>query len=123
MQTEYKGIRFDDSDVVNADDWHEDGPGAFLLHDHGFTLAVVIAETLQDALDEAADCGKLESFKIEESELGDYPESKYGERPGAESLGNSGVLYAVESIDILMLPNPPMSWVALFSAMQAEGTK
>src|SRR6266478_143081 len=68
------------SDVINIDEMmyyrnkvsnlnHYAGSGdtkLFVLHDHGFVITAVCADNLQDALDEAVDNHKLDSFIIEE---------------------------------------------------------
>lgn len=105
----YGEIQFSDADVVNFDDYigiggdpHNVRP--WLLHDHGFVLAVVFADSLQDAIDIAADAGKLDQFRIQPEEEPDY-------------LGNHCVAYDIQGIDALELPNPPLSFVALFLAL------
>jgi hypothetical protein len=118
MQAEFRQIKFSDSDVVNADDFipagsfnpHKVRP--FLIHDHGIdVIAVVFADCLSDAFDIAADHGKLDAFQIGEDEMADYgPDEE-----GVSRLGNAGEPFDVEALDAVELPNPPFSFVALFS--------
>ena len=117
MYAEFHHIRFSDADVVNPDGFipaggynpHRVRP--FLLHDHGFALAVVFADSLQDALDEAVDAGKLDRYLVAPDDLGDYPDGE-----GLAYLGNAGEPFDIEGLDAVELPNPPFSFVALFSA-------
>ena len=111
-------IKFSDDDVVNAGDYIPAGEinphrvRPFLLHDHGFAVAVVFASCLQYALDEAADAGRLDRYAVNEADLGDYGE----EEEGIARLGNAGELFDIEGLDAVELPNPPYSFVALFNA-------
>ena len=81
-QAKFNEITFTDTDVVNLNDYipaadinpHELRP--FLLHDHGFTIAVVFAACLQDAIDEAADAGKLDLFLVPVMEAQTYHRSR-----------------------------------------------
>ena len=119
MHATYRNITFSDDDVVNpgdfipVGDYNPHGVRPFLLHDHGFTLAVVFASCLQDALDEAVDAGKLDRFQVSDAELGDYPNEE-----GLTYLGNAGEPFDIESLDVIELPNPPFSFAALFTAAQ-----
>lgn len=117
-QAEFNQIRFADADVVNKDDFIPAGEynphnvRPFLIHDHGFTVAVVFADCLQDALDEAADSGKLDSFQVSDDDLAEYgPDEE-----GIARLGNTSEPFDIEALDIVELPNPPFSFVALFNA-------
>ena len=75
MQTTIKAQNlewsFEDSDIVNVDDFTPmdqrsiyDKSRGWLLHDHGITVCVVFADSLQDALDIACDEGKLTPWMI-----------------------------------------------------------
>jgi hypothetical protein len=119
-------FRFDDEDVVNLDDWIPRGESnphnvrPWLLHDHGFTQCVVFADCEQDALDIAADSGKIDHFKVSQDEMKDYPDDKHGNPDGRLCfLGNAGEPFDSESIEILELPNPKRSFVAQFNARQS----
>jgi hypothetical protein len=117
-QAQFNQITFTDADVVNKDgfipagEYNPHNVRPFLLHDHGFTVAVVFADSLQDALDEAADAGKLDSFQVADDDLADYgPDEE-----GITRLGNASEPFDVEALDAVELPNPPFSFVALFNA-------
>lgn len=117
MQGKFQQIGFSDADVVNpgdfipAGDYNPHKVRPWLLHDHGFTLAVVFADCLQDALDIAADAGKLDRFQVDESEMADYGPDE----DGLAHLGNAGEPFDIEALGALELPNPPFSFVALFN--------
>lgn len=117
-QAQFNQITFTDTDVVNKDgyipagEYNPHNVRPFLLHDHGFTVAVVFAGSLQDALDEAVDAGKLDSFQVSDDDLADYgPDEEAIVR-----LGNASEPFDVEALDVVELPNPPFSFVALFTA-------
>jgi hypothetical protein len=120
------GLSFADSDIVNLDDFipaKEYNPynvHPFLIHDHGFTVGIAFASNLQEALDELADHGKLDHFKVTEKELEsdyEYDESS-GEHQGISWLGNNGLPYDIETIGCIELKNPPLSFCALYAAME-----
>ncbi len=148
----YKEISFLDSDVVNRDDFIPAGEynphnvRPFLLHDHGFTLAIVFASNLQEALDIAIDENKLDSFLIDLSDKStrdDYLTSdfadaasgldencaewtatdgtkywwKEGQMPAF--LGNASEPFDIEGLDVIELPNPKWSFAAMFDASAA----
>ena len=116
---------FDDSDVCNVDDWIPKNDGSnphnvrpFLLHDHGFTVCVVFASNLQDALDTAVDENKMDRYLIGESERADYdynPETgEFGE--GVTYLGNASEPFDIETLGVVEMPNPPRSFAAQFTS-------
>jgi hypothetical protein len=120
MQAEFNQIKFTDADVVNAEEFipagaynpHKARP--FLLHDHGFVVALVFASCLQDALDIAVDAGKLDGFQVSENDLADYgPDEE-----GIARLGNASEPFDIQALDAVELPNPAFSFVALFNAMK-----
>lgn len=117
---EYKGVTFTDDDVVKSEDYIPKGSSnpynvrPFLMHDHGFVVAVVFADCLQDALDEAADKGKLDRYSVSSEDLDEYPNGEDDEH--ISSLGNAGELFDIESLEVIELPNPKFSFVALFNA-------
>jgi hypothetical protein len=110
-------VRFSDADVVNADAFIPSGAHnphkvrPFLLHDHGFVLAVVFADCRQDAIDEAVDAGKLDRYLVTPDDLKGYENGE-----GISFLGNAGEPFDIEGLDAIELPNPPFSFVALFNA-------
>jgi hypothetical protein len=116
MEAQYKGVRFSDQDIVNQEDFIPQGEynphnvHGFLLHDHGICLAVIFADNVGDALDIAADEGKLEHFRVTEEDLGDYEDEE-----GLSFLGNAGEPFDIESIGYLDLPNPQFSFCKLFN--------
>ncbi len=117
-QAQFNQIKFTDADVVNKDDYIPAGESnphnvrPFLIHDHGFTVAVVFAGSLQDALDEAVDAGKLDSFQVSDDDLADYgPDEE-----GITRLGNASEPFDIQALDVIELPNPPFSFIALFNA-------
>ena len=119
MNTTFQQIQFSDADVVDPENWIPEGEfnphnvRPWLLHDHGFVLAVVFADCLQDAIDAAVDADKLDCYQVAERDLSDYPEEE-----GLSFLGNACEPFDIESLGAIELPNPPMSFVALFSAAQ-----
>ncbi len=122
MQAKFKEITFSDADVVNptdfipAGDYNPHKLRPWLLHDHGIVVAIVFADSLQTALDEAADHDKLNAFVLSEDDLADYgPDEE-----GVARLGNAGEPFDVQALDALELPNPPFSFAALFEAMKTQ---
>ena len=111
-------MQFSDTDVVNPLDFVPAGETNYrnsrpwLLHDQGFTLAVVFASCEQDAVDEAVDAGKLNRFMIAEGDMADYGD----EGEGIAYLGNAGEPFDIESLGIIELPNPAYSFAAMFMA-------
>lgn len=115
--------QFSQDDIVSPDDFIPHGDfnphniHPFILHNYGAVLAVVFAEHLQDALDEACDRGKLDGFQVTESELVDY---ETGERTDVGSvhaplgypeyderlthLGNASETFDIESVDVVEVP-------------------
>jgi hypothetical protein len=123
MKSKFNEIKFSDEDVVNAGGYIPAGEynphniRPWLLHDHGFVLAVVFASNLQDALDEAADADKLDRYLIASKDLDDYLDDE-GNEGGITYLGNAGEPFDIEWLGAVELPNPPFSFVALFAARE-----
>ena len=147
----FNQISFTDKDIVNIDDWipgcdkynpHRVRP--WLIHEAGFTVAIVFASCEQDALEEAADSGKLDKFMIDPEDKNDrddymiegvvspghdkdVPEyvdgegKKYWWRQGREPafLGDASEPFDIESLSMVKLPNPPLSFVACFQAAKS----
>ncbi len=117
LTAKYQEIQFSDADIVNEGDFIPAGQSnphnrrPFLFHDHGFALAVVFADCLDEALDEAADAGKLDRYLITECDRGDYKDEN-----GISFLGNHGREFDIESLGICELPNPGFSFVALLQS-------
>ncbi len=146
-ESEFREIKFTDADVVNLDDWIPAGEynphnvRPFLFHDHGFVLCVVFADCESNALDEAADSGKLDSFKIDlesESEFEDYLTPNWSEADSGldrdcpeitkngvaywwrqykipSFLGNAGEPFDIDSLNMELMPNPRRSFCAQFN--------
>ena len=109
-----QGVKFTDDDVVNPDDFASYLTGTnphnmhpFILHDHGFTICVVLASNLQDALDEAVDNDKLDSFLINEEDYAAYGIDS--DNPTCAFLGNAGEPFDVDFISVIELPMPEFS--------------
>lgn len=140
MEAAWNDVQFTDADVVNPDDYFANvGCGnnkPWLVHDHGFTLAVVFAENEQDALDIAADNDKLDGFLLNPEEKSvrdaymapaDVQSSDYGsdanggwrwrDDKGVSFLGNCGHPFDIESVSVVELPNPKFSFATLFDAL------
>ncbi len=118
MNAAFNQISFSDFDVVNPDNFIPAGEynphrvRPWLLHDHGFVVAVVFSDCLQDALDEAADAGRLDRFAVSETDMKDYPDEE-----GLAFLGNACERFDIENLGAFELPNPAFSFVALFNAL------
>jgi hypothetical protein len=114
---------FSDNDVVNPSDYIPAGEynphnvRPFLFHDHGFTVAVAFADCMQDALDVAADEGKLDRFQVPQNELTAMTEE---ERERLSFLGNASEAFDIEGLDVLELANPSFSFAALFLVESKE---
>jgi hypothetical protein len=113
-------ITFADSDVIEWGEYNPPNLGntygkrCFLIHDSGFSQAVVFASSLQDALDAAVDAGKLDQFQIEESQFAEY---KIGtDEETATRLGNAGEPFDVENVDAVEFAAPPYSFCKLFDS-------
>ena len=144
---QFNGLEFTftDDDVIEMDwidyegDFHTGHTRLWLLHDHGFTLCVVQADNLQEALDKAVDEGKLDRFMInldDDSERSDYmttdasniaagfdPECpEYVGKDGTKwfwavepaFLGNASEPFDIDSLGYVELPLPKRSVTRLF---------
>lgn len=120
---------FSDSDIVDIDNWipqEESNPHnvrPWLLHDHGLTLAVVFADSLQNAIDEAVDAGKLDRYQVAAADLSDYGETDEEQSERLSYLGNASEPFDIENLGYIELPNPPRSFVAQFAAVFAMECK
>ena len=111
------GIQWTDDDVVEPENYIPDGEynprniHGWLLHDHGFPVAVVFASNLQDALDAAVDADKMDRYLIANDERKDYPDDD-----GIVFLGNASEPFDIETLGYVELPNPKqqLSYAALF---------
>ncbi len=117
LQSKFSEITFTDADIVNKDDFIPKGEynphnvRPFLLHDHGFIVAVVFADCLQDAIDIAVDADRMDRYAIDPKDMADYPDDE-----GISFLGNAGEPFDIESLGAIELPNPEFSFCALFNA-------
>lgn len=130
MEGYIQGIHITDKDVVDADCFTPGDNGQYaekpwILHDHGVCICIVFARHLCDALDAAADAGKLNGYLIEEASntpgtkglpASDYPTLGTENEDGITRLGNASEPYDIENVNFIELENPPMSFVALLLA-------
>jgi hypothetical protein len=120
MEYTINEIKFTDADIVEVDNYIPAGEynphnvHPWLLHNHGHAVCVVFASNLQDALDIAVDENKLDAFMISEEDYGDYGVTT--DEPTCAFLGNASEPFDIDGLSYLELPNPPMSWVAMFAA-------
>lgn len=120
-------FRFEDADVCNPDDAIYAGDcnphnvRLWLLHDVGFTLAVVWASSLQDALDAAVDEGKLDRFQVTEDDAADYGGDIYNSE-SLDYLGNANEPFDIESLGYVAF-NPPELSLTKLCGETIEATK
>ena len=117
-------FQFSDTDIANPDDFIPDGEynphnvRPWLLHDHGFPIAVVFADCLQDAIDIAVNEDKLDRFLINPEDYGDYDVET--DNPTCAFLGNAGEPFDIDTLGYVELRNPPHSISALFNSAPPE---
>jgi hypothetical protein len=110
-------FQFDDTDVVNPDncifagEYNPHNVRPWLLHDHGLAIAIVFADCLQDALDEAVDADKMDRYLIGPEDQRDYPAEER-----ISYLGNAGEPFDIESLGVVELANPKRSFAAQYAA-------
>lgn len=92
----------------------------FYIHEHGFCVAMVCATNLQDALDIAVDCDKLDAFLIPESDYADYGMDT--DAPTCTFLGNASEPFDIDNLQVIELPLPKFSLAAIFQAHFEEGS-
>ena len=90
----------------------------WLLHDHGFALAVVFADCLQDALDIAVDNDKLDRYLIDKADYGDYEVET--DSPRCAFLGNAGEPFDIDALGYVEL-QPYLSFAALWQRSFRKG--
>ena len=121
MEATFRNFKFTDEDVVNPDayipkgEYNPHNVHPFLIHNEYGTLAVVFADCEQDALDEAADAGKLKGHALSNEDVEEW--NKDGREEDITYLGNASEPYSLDYIGIVPLPNPPFSCCAMFEAM------
>lgn len=92
--------------------WSGKHPLATVIHNAGFVVAIVFPEyykwSEQDALDAAADSGKLDFLQISQSELADYEVGKdsegHPEYEGIIYLGNASEAFDSENLEYFQVP-------------------
>lgn len=92
--------------------WQGREPQAYVILNGGMVAAIVFPEywaySEQDALDEAADSGKLDFLQITDTELDDYhvgdDSEGYPQYEGIINLGNAGEPFDSENLDYFMVP-------------------
>jgi hypothetical protein len=124
MQAEYKGHRFSDEDVIEGDgfiplgEYNPHNVMPWLIHNEFGTLAVVFAGNPQDALDYAADSGKLDCQRVSQE---DYEAMTEDEQEDCMLLGNAGEPFDQSYLGIIGLPNPEAAtFVQSFRATYPE---
>ena len=109
-------VKFSSEDVVDIGDWIPEGEynphniHPWLLHDHGFVVAVVFASNLQDALDIAVDNDKMERYLVADEDMDDYEDDE----GSLTSLGNAGELHNIESLQYVEMPNCKLDFATLW---------
>lgn len=112
----YQQITFTDADIANIDDciyrgeYNPNNIRPWLLHDHGFVVAVVFASGEQDALDIAVDENKMDRYLISDKDLPDYGD----EEDGVCRLGNASEPFDIDTLGLVPLPIPRHSFCAHF---------
>lgn len=121
----YGEFTFNEEDVVNPEDFIPAGESnphrvrPWLIFAEFGTLAIAFADCEQDALDIAADAGKLNGYKVDETEIDpDTDKADHGKGEEVSRLGNAGKPYDLTYVNMFKLPNPSFSFVALFHAHQ-----
>lgn len=139
-------FRLDESDIINPDDmipageYNPHNVRLWLLHDHGFTVCAVFADSLQDALDIAVNENKMDRYLIDEDimdYLTDNPEDmaagfdpevpemivngvEYWWEIQPAFLGNASEPFDIDTLGYVEIPAPTMSITALYGdAVQA----
>lgn len=112
-------FRFSDKDIANPDDMVTVGSynpykiHPFILHEVGYVQAIVFAENLQDALDEAVDSNLLDRYQIAPTEMNDYACSAHEAGfnyecsdcgSGIANLGNASEPFDIENCEVIEVP-------------------
>ena len=119
---ELNGVKFQDSDVINPEDYclDENKQMFWIFHDHGFVLCVVIAEhpafTNSDALDAAVDSDKLNRYQIDEKDYAEYGVNT--DNPTCSCLGNAGVPFDIVLLSMECGTCPKFSFTSLFNSKE-----
>ena len=107
------GLRLSDSDFVG--DVEDLDGNVYIAHDHGFVVGACLSTGgVQDALDILADEGCLDRYEVSDDELKkDYPDYESGNCDAISHLGNYCKPYDIETLDIVEMPAPKFSIIAL----------
>lgn len=112
-------FRFSDKDIANPDGMITVGSynpykiHPCILHEVGYVQAIVFAENLQDALDEAVDSNLLDHYQIVEAEFNDYACSAHDPEfhhdcddcdASMERLGNASEPFDIENLEAIEVP-------------------
>lgn len=109
------GLRLSDSDFVG--DVQELDGNVYIAHDHGFVVGACLADHLQEALDTLADEGRLDRYEVSDDELKkEYLGYEFGVCDALSYLGNYCKPYDIETLDIVTLPAPKFSIIALLKS-------
>ena len=125
-------LALSDEDIVNpdaieyADHNGRKGNTLFILHDNGSVVCAAWAYELSEAIDEAADCGMLDRYLIDELDYANYGIGTNA--PGCSFLGDAGEPYDIRVLDHVELPAPTRSncaelwarWPEVSNVQQAE---
>lgn len=115
---------FCDSDVVNRDEWAigSSKGNAYLIHDHGFTVAVVIADSVDDAIGYAVDAGKMTRWEVsDDQQVSDYTDADFDSgRLEFIGTGTNRKVYDLEGMSVVVFGLPKVSFVACFEAHDYE---
>jgi len=130
---EINGVKFSDEDVVNFDafvpegDFNPHNVRPWVLHDHGMIVAVVFADSLQDALDEAVDGNKMDRYLVKDGTQDDGVNdlADYGpDEDGITRLGNASEPFDIETLGYFELKNPaPATFVELLKIAELREAK
>jgi hypothetical protein len=102
------GLSFSEADIVNKDSTsldHLNGVHLYIIHDHGFTVGVALADDYDEAFDALADAGKLDAFLIDDND------TDYNDEDGTY-LGNESRRFDIDALRFFSLPCPTISLTA-----------
>lgn len=112
------GVKWSDSDLVNPDDYCIDTYcKLYIVHDCGFTVAAVIADCLQNALDIIVDeSDKLDGFQIHPEEFENYGTTAEEQWENMTTLGNASEPFDIETLQVVETALPEFSLAAMVNA-------
>jgi hypothetical protein len=111
--------------------WRGREPQAWCITNGGYIVAIVFQEYYaycdQDALDEAADSGKLDFLQVTDKELEDYKTGEdsegYPEYEGIVNLGNASEPFDQENLDYFVVPASLFSTDPIIMAVIEEDSR